>query len=67
MRGSLSEARNVLETMSTANVAPDGFSYVWLIKAAAEQGRMWQPLRRPAILAWTNLGVGSCWLVSWRP
>eukprot|EP00438_Fugacium_kawagutii_P026865 Skav221161 [mRNA] locus=scaffold85:177089:185207:- [translate_table: standard] len=38
MRGSLSEARKVLETMNSASVAPDGFSYVWLIKAAAEQG-----------------------------
>lgn len=36
--GSLSEARKVLERMRQAAVAPDGFSYLWMIKAAGRQG-----------------------------
>ena len=36
--GSLSEARKVFEKMRQAAVAPDGFSYLWMIKAAGRQG-----------------------------
>ena len=38
MVGSLTEAREVLRRMEELSIGPDGFSYLWLIKAAGQQG-----------------------------